>query len=88
MAQMVKNLSAMQVDPGLIPGLRRSPGEGNGSPLQDSCLENPMDRGAWQAIVHGVARVGHDLVTKPTPSESYTQLLQNALASGFPERKS
>ena len=72
---MVKNLSAMQVDPGLIPRLRRSPGEGNGSPLQDSCLENPMDRGAWQAIVHGVARVGHDLVTKPTPSESYTQLL-------------
>ena len=88
MTQMVKNLSAMQVDPGLIPRLRRSPGEGNGSPLQDSCLENPMDRGAWQAIVHGVARVGHDLLTKPTPSESYTQLLQNALASGFPERKS
>ena len=85
---MVKNLFAMQVDPGLISGLRRSPGEGNGSPLQDSCLENPMDRGAWQAIVHGVARVGHDLVTKPTPSESYTQLCQNALASGFPERKS
>ena len=69
---MVKNLSAMQVDPGLIPGLRRSLGEGNGSPLQDSCLENSMDRGAWQAIVHGVARVRHDLVTKPTPSGSYT----------------
>ena len=34
-------------DPGLIPGLGRSPGEGNGYPLQDSCLENPMDRGAW-----------------------------------------
>jgi len=69
---MVKNLSAMQVDLCLIPGLRRSLGEGNGSPLQDSCLENPMDRGAWQATVHGVARVGHDLVTKPTPSGSYT----------------
>jgi len=69
---MVKNLSAMQVDLGLIPGLRRSLGEGNGSPLQDSCLENPMDRGAWQTTVHGVARVGHDLVTKPTPSGSYT----------------
>ena len=41
-------------DPGLIPGLGRSPGEGNGNPLQYSCLENPMDRGAWQAIVHGV----------------------------------
>ena len=36
------------------------PGEGNGTPLQYSCLENPMDRGAWQATVHGVARVGHD----------------------------
>ncbi|KAB0349420.1 hypothetical protein FD754_014277, partial [Muntiacus muntjak] len=42
-------------------------GEGNGNPLQYSCLENPMDRGAWQATVHGVARVGHDLVTKPPP---------------------
>ena len=41
-------------DLGLIPGLGRSPGEGNGNPLQYSCLENPMDRGAWQATVHGV----------------------------------
>ena len=48
-----------------IPGLGRSPGEGNGNPLQYSCLENPMDRGAWQATVHGVARVGHNLVTRP-----------------------
>ena len=43
-------------DPGLIPGLERSPGEGNGNPLQYSCLENPMDRGAWQATVHGVTK--------------------------------
>ena len=43
-------------DPGSIPGLGRSPGEGNGYPLQYSCLENSMDRGAWQAIVHGVAK--------------------------------
>ena len=43
-------------DPGSIPGFGRSPGEGNGSPLQYSCLENPMDRGAWQATVHGVAQ--------------------------------
>ena len=43
----------------------RSPGEGNGNPLQCSCLENPTDRGAWQATVHGVARAGHDLATKP-----------------------
>ena len=42
-------------DEGLIPGLGRSPGGGNGNPLQYSCLENPMDRGAWQATVHGVA---------------------------------
>ena len=42
-------------DMGLIPGLGRSPGEGNGYPLQYSCLENPMDRGAWRAAVHGVA---------------------------------
>jgi len=38
------------------------PGEGNGTPLQYSCLENPIDRGAWRATVHGVTRVGHDLV--------------------------
>ena len=44
------------VDPGTIPGLGRSPGEGNGNPLQYSCLENPIDRGAWQATVHGVAK--------------------------------
>ena len=43
-------------DPGLIPGLERSPGEGNGNLLQDYCLENPMDRGAWQATVHGAAK--------------------------------
>ena len=40
-------------DPGLYPGLGRSPGEGHGKPLQHSCLENPMDREAWQATVHG-----------------------------------
>ena len=39
---------------GLILGWRRSPGGGNGNPLQNSCLKNPMDRGAWQATVHGV----------------------------------
>ena len=51
-------------DQGLIPGSGRSPGEGNGNPLQYSCLENPMDRGAWQATVHGVSRVGHNWVTE------------------------
>ena len=43
-------------DPDLIPGLGRSPGEGNGYPFQYSCLENSMDRGDWQAIVHRVAK--------------------------------
>ena len=42
-------------------------GEGNGNPLQYSYLENPRDRGAWQATVYGIARVEHDLVTKPPP---------------------
>ena len=56
-------------DLGLIPGSGRSPGEGNGYLLQYSCLGNPMDRGAWWATVQGVARVGHDLVTKPPPRQ-------------------
>ena len=43
-------------DPGSIPESGRSPGEGNGNPLQYSCLENPIDGGAWQATVHGVAK--------------------------------
>ena len=60
-------------DPGSIPGSRRSPGEGNGNPLQYSCLENPMNRGAWQATVHGVARVGHDLATKPPIGKNKTE---------------
>ena len=51
----------------MISGLERYPGEGNGNPLQYSCLENPKDRGVWWATVYGVVRVGHDLVTKPPP---------------------
>ena len=43
-------------DPGSIPGLGKSPGEGNGNPLQYSCLEDSMDRGAWWAVVHGIAK--------------------------------
>ena len=50
-------------DLGSIPGLGRSPGEGNDNPLQHSCLGNPADREAWQAIVHGVTGVTHNLVT-------------------------
>ena len=52
---MVKNLPASARDVGLIPALGRSPEEGNGNPLQYSCLENCMDRGTWQATVHKVA---------------------------------
>ena len=51
---MVKNPPANAGNAGFIPGSRRSPGGGNGSSLQYSCLENPMDRGAWGATVHGV----------------------------------
>ena len=57
MALVVKNLPANAggiKDGGLMPGWERSSGEGNGNPLQYSCLENPMDRGAWQAKVHRV----------------------------------
>ena len=52
---MVKNPPASVGDMGSIPGTVKSPGERNGNPLQYSCLENPMDRGAWWATVHGVA---------------------------------
>ena len=59
MAPVVKNLPASAGgirDTGSIPGSGRSPGEGNGNPLQYSCLENPMDRGAWWATVHRAAK--------------------------------
>ena len=61
-----KKSACITGDLSLIPGLGGSPGEGNGNPLWYSCLENPVDRGAWQARVHRVLRVGHDLVTKTT----------------------
>ena len=60
--QLVKNPPATR-DLALIPGLGRSPWEGNSYPLQYSCLENSMDRGAWQTTVHGVAKSGHDWAT-------------------------
>ena len=52
----MKNPPTNAGDIGLIPGLGRYPEEGNGNPLQYSCLGNPMDRGAWRAIVHGVTK--------------------------------
>ena len=63
-------------DPGSIPGLERSPGEGNGTPLQYSCLENPMDGGAWQVTVRGSQRVRHDWGTSlsyPYPYHFHSQ---------------
>jgi len=54
---VIKNLPANAGDAISIPGPGRSPGEGNGNPLQYSCLENPMDRGAWSATVHGVTEL-------------------------------
>ena len=53
---MVNNPPANARHTGLIPGFGRSPGEGNGNTYQYSCLDNPMDRGDWQAIVHGFAK--------------------------------
>ena len=55
----VRNLPANAGDMDLIPGSGRSAGEGNGNPLQCSCLENSMDRGAWLATAHGVEKIGH-----------------------------
>jgi len=76
MTQLVKNPPAMQEtacnagDPGLIPGSGRSPGKGNSNLLQYPSLGNPMDRGAWWAVLHGVTRVPHDLATRrPLPTE-------------------
>ena len=70
-------------DPGSIPGLGRSSKEGNGNPLQYSCLENPMDRGAWRATVHGVAKsrtllfLGADIIAE---TDMLLSLLQSPVA--------
>ena len=60
---MVNNLPANAEDSNSIRGSGRSPGVGNDNPLQYSCLGNPMDRGAWQVTVQGVARIGQNLTT-------------------------
>ena len=62
-AQSVNHLPAMQETWVRFLSQEDPLGEANGNPLQYSCLKNPLGRGAWQATVHGVARVGHDLVT-------------------------
>ena len=70
-AQSVKNLPGMQKRE--LPSIsewERSTGEGNGNLLQSSCLENPRDRGAGQATIHEITRVGHDVATKPPPGKT------------------
>ena len=65
----VKNLPANAENVDSIPGLGRSAGEGNGNVLQYSCLENPMDRGAWCATAHGITKVRHNLATQQLQQE-------------------
>ena len=67
MVQLVKNPPANAGDMVSIPGVGRSPGGGNGNPLQYSCLENPMDRGAWRATVHWVTKSQSRLRTPLLP---------------------
>ena len=64
-------------DPGLIPGSGRSPREGKDNPFHSSCLKNLMDRGAWQATAHVVARGRHDLVIKPPPTRGISGVEYN-----------
>ena len=71
-ALVVKNPSASAGDASSIPGSARSPGEGNGNPLQDSCLGNLMDSGAWQATVHGVTKNQTRLSTRAESSSLQT----------------
>ena len=68
-----KELACNAGDTGSIPGSGRSPREGNGNPLQYSCLGNPMDRGAWRATIMGLQRVRHNLVTKQQHTNSITK---------------
>ena len=81
-AQTVKNLPANAGDPGSIPGSERSPGGGNGHPLQFSCLENPIDRSTWQTTIHGVAESDID-TTERLNYNSNKQLLMKHLLTLF-----
>ena len=69
---------------GLIPGLERCHGEGNGNLLQYSYLGNPMGRGAWWATIHGVARVRHNLVSKSLPPPMCSSAFLPESAAGGP----
>ena len=81
---IVKNPPANAEDTrytGSIPGLGRSPGVGNGNPLQYSCLENSVDRGAWQATVHKVRKSQTRLSTTPRPEWKLSSCLCEAVAA-------
>ena len=75
MTQLVKNLPAVAGDVDLIPGSGRAPGGGNGKPLRYSCLENPMDGGAWRATAHGVSKSWTQLSVQTRTNQITTTLL-------------
>ena len=75
MALVVQNPPASAGDLGLVPGPGRSPGRGNGNLFQCSCLENPMDRGVWWAVVHGAAESQMQLSTYITHEKFFAQHL-------------
>ena len=74
---MVKNLPANTGDMGLIPGLGRSPGGGNGNPLQYSCLGNPMDRGSCWAAVHGITKESNNSLLSKQHANFYAGAVIN-----------
>ena len=80
---VVKKPSANAGHTGSIPGSGRSPGEGNGNPLQYSCLGNPMDRGAWWATVCGVTKVRHNWATNTSSSSQCQVCFPNPLSLIF-----
>ena len=83
---MVKNLPANAGDirdMGLIPGSGRSPGEGHGKPLECSCLENPMGRGAWRAMIHRVAKSGTELKRLSMHANLKLPIVTSGLYSGY-----
>ena len=83
----VKNPPASAGDVGSIPESGSSPGDGNGNPLRYSCLENPMDRGAWQPTVHGVAKSQTPLSTEQYPELGGISVSADKLAkelNGYP----
>ena len=82
-AQTIKESACNVGDPGSIPGSGRFPGEGNGNPLQYSCLENTMGRGAWWATVHGVTKSWTQLSTRTHTTYIVTLTLNISLILSY-----